>query len=72
MVYLLQEILLRLFILLLTAVGYAGAQSGTRGPDVGAAIPQFSAADQNGVTRTLDQVKGPKGTMVVFYRSADW
>jgi len=42
------------------------------GPAVGDAVPAFSAADQNGTTQTLASVMGPKGAMLVFFRSADW
>ena len=42
------------------------------GPAVGAKIPDFEAPDQNGAARTLRSVMGPKGAMVVFFRSADW
>jgi len=42
------------------------------GPQVGAAVPDFSLPDQHGKTRTLQSVMGPKGAMIVFYRSADW
>ena len=42
------------------------------GPQVGATVPDFSLADQQGKTRTLQSVMGPKGAMIVFYRSADW
>ncbi len=42
------------------------------GPAVGSPIPKFSASDQNGRTQTLESVAGPKGTILVFYRSADW
>ena len=28
--------------------------------------------DQNGTTRTLKSVLGPKGAILVFFRSADW
>src|ERR1044071_6328928 len=42
------------------------------GPQVGAAVPDFSLPDQQGKTRTLQSVMGPKGAMIVFYRSADW
>src|SRR5882672_4521735 len=42
------------------------------GPRVGAAVPDFSLPDQHGKTRTLRSVMGPKGAMIVFYRSADW
>jgi peroxiredoxin len=42
------------------------------GPDVGKKIPSFEAQDQNGKTRTLASIAGPKGAMLVFFRSADW
>ncbi len=42
------------------------------GPQVGAAVPDFGLPDQHGKTRTLRSVMGPKGAMIVFYRSADW
>jgi peroxiredoxin len=42
------------------------------GPKVGAAVPDFNLADQQGRMRTLQSVMGPKGAMIVFYRSADW
>jgi hypothetical protein len=35
-------------------------------------VPDFSLVDQQGRTRTLQSVMGPKGAMIVFYRSADW
>ncbi len=42
------------------------------GPAVGEAIPTFSAIDQTGRTQTLASIAGPKGAMLVFFRSADW
>jgi peroxiredoxin len=42
------------------------------GPQVGTAVPDFNLPDQHGKTRTLQSVMGPKGAMIVFYRSADW
>jgi peroxiredoxin len=42
------------------------------GPGVGKKIPSFEAQDQNGKTRTLASIAGPKGAMLVFFRSADW
>ena len=42
------------------------------GPQVGERVPDFSLEDQNGKTRTLQSIMGPKGAMLVFYRSADW
>ncbi len=42
------------------------------GLDVGQKAPAFSARDQFGREQTLDTLKGPKGTVLLFYRSADW
>jgi len=42
------------------------------GPAVGAAIPTFEAVDLNGNRQTLSTLTGPKGMMLVFFRSADW
>ena len=42
------------------------------GPQVGEQVPDFSLKDQDGKTRNLESIMGPKGTMLVFVRSADW
>jgi len=42
------------------------------GPQVGARVPDFNLKDQNGKTWTLQSIMGPKGAMLVFFRSADW
>ena len=42
------------------------------GPDAGQPVPAFSAQNQGGKTQTLQSVMGPKGAMLVFFRSADW
>jgi hypothetical protein len=42
------------------------------GPQVGAVAPPFAGVDQFGKPRTLASTYGPKGTMLVFFRSADW
>jgi hypothetical protein len=42
------------------------------GPAVGARIPEFEAADQDGHTRTFASLRGPKGLALMFVRSADW
>jgi hypothetical protein len=39
---------------------------------MGEVVPGFSAIDQNGRNQTLESVRGSKGTMLVFFRSADW
>jgi len=44
----------------------------TLGPQVGERVPDFSLPDQHGVTRTLQSTFGPKGAVLVFFRSADW
>ena len=66
----------------------AGTQSGTSGdvamgartpidvaslgPQVGERVPDFSLLDQNGQARTLDDILGPRGALLLFHRSADW
>ena len=42
------------------------------GPQVGDRVPDFSLQDQDGQTRNLQSIMGPKGAMLVFVRSADW
>lgn len=44
----------------------------TLGPQVGDKARDFSLTDQTGRAQTLQTVAGPKGTMLVFFRSADW
>jgi hypothetical protein len=44
----------------------------TTGPEVGDRIPEIAAPDQSGVRRTFDEIKGPNGALVFFFRSADW
>jgi hypothetical protein len=42
------------------------------GPNVGERVPDFRLQDQNGAGKTLQSILGPKGALLVFYRSADW
>jgi cytochrome oxidase Cu insertion factor (SCO1/SenC/PrrC family) len=42
------------------------------GPKVGEVAPEFTAVDQQGAVRSLKAAAGPNGTMLVFFRSADW
>ena len=42
------------------------------GLDVGEKAPAFSARDQFGREQNLTTLKGPKGTVLLFFRSADW
>jgi hypothetical protein len=39
---------------------------------VGQKAPAFSARDQFGRLQTLDALKGASGTVLLFFRSADW
>ena len=60
----------RIFALPLFAIA---AWSAVRtGPEIGQTVPEFSAPDQTGKTQTLRSIMGPKGTLLVFFRSADW
>ncbi|MGD0793030.1 MAG: hypothetical protein ABR920_14790 [Terriglobales bacterium] len=38
----------------------------------GQKAPAFSARDQSGRVQTLDTLKGSNGTVLLFFRSADW
>ena len=66
--------------LALLTVGRIGAQQPAApaidveklGPQVGATVPDFSLPDQHGTTRSLKSLTGPKGAVLVFFRSADW
>ncbi|MCU1259538.1 MAG: hypothetical protein JWO80_2423 [Bryobacterales bacterium] len=62
------------FHLLLVGVLLAGSAvaADKTGPGVGQAVPPFAATDQTGKQQTLRSVLGPKGALLVFYRSADW
>ena len=42
------------------------------GPQVGQQVPDFSLKDQTGKTWTRQSIMGPRGAMLVFFRSADW
>jgi hypothetical protein len=42
------------------------------GPQVGATVTDFTLKDQRGQDQSLATVAGTKGTILVFFRSADW
>jgi len=44
----------------------------TLGPQIGERVPDFALPDQAGAIQTLDSIRGPNGTMLLFHRSADW
>jgi hypothetical protein len=61
-------------LLLSLAVSAVSAQPAppSPGPAVGATAPDFRAPDQTGKQWALADLMGPKGLMLVFFRSADW
>ena len=42
------------------------------GPQLGTALPDFTLHDQHGDVHSLESLLGPKGALIVFFRSADW
>ncbi len=67
------------------AAGLAWAQSRPRlhalpktdegvktGPAIGEKIPAFQAVDQHGRRRSFEDLRGPRGLVLMFVRSADW
>jgi hypothetical protein len=50
----------------------ASAEPMAIGLAVGQKAPNFSARDEFGRVQTLESLKGPNGTVLLFFRSADW
>ena len=48
------------------------AKNAKTGPAVGAHIPAFEAVNINGKVQTFESLRGPKGLVLAFSRSADW
>ena len=44
----------------------------TTGPEVGQKIPYFRARDQFGRWQDFNSIRGQKGVVLLFNRSADW
>jgi hypothetical protein len=42
------------------------------GPEPGTPLPEFQLTDQKGKRQTFATIRGPKGALLVFHRSADW
>ena len=62
-------------------MGQAGAQARpawmdapptSTGLAVGKKIPVFRATDQSGKIQDFNSIRGPKGAVIMFSRSADW
>jgi len=56
-------------LLLITAPLLTGRDYGL---PIGSKMPDFEARDQDGKVHTLRGLLGPKGAVVLFFRSADW
>ena len=65
---------LRIVSVLLAVTAMASAQNGhiKTGPELGEPIPRFEALDQHGESRSLEDLTGPNGLLLLFHRSADW
>ena len=53
-------------------INVASTEPMSIGLAVGQKAPTFSARDEFGRVQTLDTLKGPNGTVLLFFRSADW
>jgi hypothetical protein len=42
------------------------------GPEIGSKVPDFALPDQSGRSRSLNDLTGASGLLLVFSRSADW
>jgi hypothetical protein len=42
------------------------------GPAIGTRLASFELPDQEGKLHNLKSLLGPKGAVILFYRSADW
>jgi len=63
---------MRRVIPLLAGLALLQAAAIQTGPAIGARIPDFQAADQDGQPQSFASLRGPKGLVLMFIRSADW
>jgi hypothetical protein len=47
-------------------------EGATSGPELGSTVPPISARDQHGAMRTIPDLAGPEGLLLVFVRSVYW
>lgn len=62
---------LLMFFLLLNISSFSVAQE-LPGIAAGEPAPSFQAQDQQGKQQTLSSLMGPKGLVLLFFRSSDW
>lgn len=62
--------------LCVTSFLYAETPDWVKGSNAGLAVraeaPDFKLLDQTGKERTFASLAGPKGLVLIFFRSADW
>ena len=75
---------MKIGIAILFFVGVSGLVAAQEGPsinrvappslgiEVGQHAPAFALRDQSGQEQSNDTLKGSKGTVLLFFRSADW
>ena len=51
---------------------YAAKPAPSIGLEVGSKIPAFQLRDQKGQKQSNETLKGANGTILLFFRSADW
>lgn len=49
-----------------------GTNSPSTGLRIGSRAPSFAARDQFGHERSIETLRGSNGTVLLFFRSADW
>jgi len=54
------------------SIQVASVEAMTIGLAVGQKAPAFSLRDQFGRVQTLETLRGTNGTVILFFRSADW
>jgi len=52
--------------------GEAAGPAPSIGLEVGSKVPAFELRDQNGQKQSNETLKGANGTILLFFRSADW
>ena len=45
---------------------------GTLGPAIGQSLPTFRLLDQDGRPQDFESLRGPKGLLLLFFRSVVW
>jgi hypothetical protein len=63
---------MRFSVIAALSTAFAFAAHVPTGPDVGATVPHFELTDRTGAKQTLASLSGPKGLLLLFFRSADW